>query len=48
MFKSLFGLVADVATIIVAPVAIAAPLIREVTKPIAETVEDIVDTITGN
>ena len=36
MFKSLFGLVDDVASIVTAPVEIAADLTRVVTKPIAD------------
>jgi len=42
MFKSLFSLAKDVVEIAVAPVEIAANLTREVTKPIAEELKEIV------
>lgn len=42
---SLLGVVSDVARIAVAPVAVTADLTRAVTKPVADAVEEVVETI---
>jgi hypothetical protein len=42
MFKSLLGVVTDVAKVAVAPVEIAADVTRAVTKPVAEIAEEAV------
>lgn len=41
LIKSTLGVVTDVATVVVAPVAIAVDATRAVTKPVAEAVEDV-------
>lgn len=41
MFKSLLGIVEDVAKIAIAPVKIAADLTRTVTKPVADAAEAV-------
>jgi len=41
MFGSLFGIVEDVVKIAVAPVEIAASVVRAATKPIAEVAEEL-------
>lgn len=41
MFKSLVGLVTDVAKITVAPIEVAVDLTRVVTKPLADAAEEI-------
>lgn len=46
MFGSIFGLVGDVARIAVAPVEITASVARAVTKPVADTVGEVVKDIT--
>lgn len=45
MFKSLFGVVSDVAKIAIAPIEIAADVTRAVTKPIADVAEEAVKEI---
>lgn len=40
MFKSLLGIVSDVATVVTAPVEIALDVTRVVTKPIADLAEE--------
>lgn len=49
MFKSLIddivSVTADVATIAVAPVASAVAVAKEMTKPIADTARDVVNTL---
>lgn len=45
MFKSIFGVAADVVKIAVAPVEVAADLTRVVTKPVADIARDITDTV---
>ena len=45
MFKALFGLVDDVASIVTAPVEIAADLTRVVTKPIADLSKEAAEAI---
>jgi len=49
MFKSLIddivSVTADVATIAVAPVASAVAVAKEMTKPIADTARDVVDSL---
>jgi len=42
MFKSLFGIVTDVAKVVAAPVEIALDLTHAVTKPVAEVAEEMV------
>lgn len=45
MLGSLFGIVTDVAKVVVAPVAIAAEVTRAVTKPIADGAEAVVEEV---
>lgn len=45
MFKSIFGLVKDVATIVIAPVEIAVDLTRTVTKPVADVAKEVTEEI---
>ncbi len=42
MFKSLLGIVKDVAEIVTAPVEIAVDVTRAVTKPVAEVAQEAV------
>jgi hypothetical protein len=42
MFKSLLNLTVDVVKISTAPIEVAVDLTREVTKPMADTADDIV------
>jgi len=41
MFKSIFGLVSDVATIVTAPVEMAVDATRIITKPLAEVAKSL-------
>lgn len=41
LLKSTLGVVTDVATVVVAPVAVVVDTTRAVTKPIAEAVEEV-------
>jgi len=45
MFKSLFGIAADIARVVTAPVEIALDVTRSVTKPIAELTDQTVNGI---
>jgi len=45
MFKSIFGLVEDVATVVTAPVEVAVDLTRCVTKPLADAAEAVTDEV---
>lgn len=45
MFKSLFGIIEDVATVALAPVEMAADLTRAVTKPLADGAKFVTDTV---
>lgn len=45
MFKSIFGLVSDVATIVTAPVEMAVDATRIITKPLAEVAEEAVEAV---
>lgn len=45
MFKSLIGIVEDVAKIAIAPVSIAADITRTVTKPLADAAEAVADEV---
>lgn len=42
LFDSLIGVVSDVAEIAVSPVLIVAPVVRSVTKPVAEAADELV------
>lgn len=46
MFRSLFNLAGDVLKVAAAPVTIAAELARTITKPVADTAEEVAKTIT--
>jgi hypothetical protein len=51
MFKSILGLVDDVATIVTAPVEVAIDVTRVLTKPVADVAKatkDEIKTITGD
>ena len=47
MFKSLFGLATDVVKIATAPIGLSSEIMRGVTKPVAEVVDDLVEDIKG-
>lgn len=45
MFKSLFELGADIATIVTAPVKVAVDVTRAVTKPLADASKQVVEDV---
>jgi hypothetical protein len=45
MFSSLFGLIGDVANVVVAPIEVVASVARVVTKPLANTLDEVVSEV---
>jgi hypothetical protein len=45
MFEDVVGVAADIAKVAIAPVAIAATVTREVTKPVADAVQDAAEAV---
>jgi hypothetical protein len=41
MFKSLFGVLENVVTVVTAPIEIAADVAKEVTKPLADAAKEV-------
>ena len=48
LLSDVVGTVTDTAKVALAPVAVAAAVAREVTKPIAEAVEKVVEVVRGD